>query len=65
MGTYPKPTPMQTEEQKTGTTLKLCSGIELAAGIALIATPLIVARLIFGVRLPDGGAVGAWAAWRG
>ncbi len=57
MGTYPKPTPMPTGEQKTGTVLKLSSVIEMATGIALIATPLIIVRLIFGVRLPDGGAV--------
>ena len=55
MGTYPKPTPMPTGE--TGTILKLSSVIEMATGIALIATPLIIVRLIFGVRFPDGGAV--------
>ncbi len=42
---------------KTGTIRKLSSVIEMATGIALIATPLIIVRLIFGVRLPDGGAV--------
>ena len=42
---------------KTGTILKLSSVIEMATGIALIATPLIIVRLIFGVRLSDGGAV--------
>lgn len=57
MGTYPQPTPMPTDEQKTGTIVKVCSGIEMATGIALIATPLIIFRLIFGVRLPDDAAV--------
>jgi hypothetical protein len=57
MGTHPKPTPMPTDEQKTGTIVKLCSGIEMATGIALIATPLIIFRLIFGVRLPEDAAV--------
>ncbi len=42
---------------KTRTLVKLSSGIEVATGIALIATPLILARLIFGVRLPDDAAV--------
>jgi len=47
---------------KTGTILKLSSGIELATGIALIATPLTLARLIFGVQFPgDVAALGRLA----
>ncbi len=41
---------------KAGRILKLSSAIEAVSGIALITTPLIVVNLIFGVRLPDGGA---------
>jgi hypothetical protein len=40
---------------KTRTTMSLSSAIEIATGLALIAVPEMVARLLLGNELPDTG----------